>query len=161
MRALVLLAAVSVSAPTPSEELAENARWCASANTFPAHRVAACDRLIEAGLHTRRAIAEAHLHRGLANRDTGRLHPAIADLSAAIAADPDFALAYQVRGTLYDERGRFRLALRDFDRAIELAPDFAAALRSKAWLLATVDDGTLRDGPQAVRLAERALQLVA
>jgi Flp pilus assembly protein TadD len=37
-----------------------------------------------------------------------------------------------------------------------LAPDWPPALNGLAWLLATHPDATVRNGPEAVRLAERA-----
>jgi Tfp pilus assembly protein PilF len=46
-----------------------------------------------------------------------------------------------------------------FRRVLELAPDSVAALNSLSWLLATTSDSRLRDGGEAVRLAEHACQL--
>jgi tetratricopeptide (TPR) repeat protein len=44
--------------------------------------------------------------------------------------------------------------LRHFQAAVQLAPDSPLALNELAWLLATSPDAALRNGPEAVQLAE-------
>jgi len=46
--------------------------------------------------------------------------------------------------------------LRHFQEAVRLSPDWPPALNGLAWLLATCPDATVRNGPEAVRLAEHA-----
>ena len=46
--------------------------------------------------------------------------------------------------------------LRHFQEAVRLAPDSPLELNGLAWLLATYPDAALRNGPEAVRLAEHA-----
>lgn len=161
MRAFVLLAALSVTAPTPAEEHASSLGLCRAANTDPARRIVACSDAIGAGRLTRIELAAAYYARGRARSDLKRPAEAIGDYGHSIRLDPDHANAFHDRGKARETVGAFRDALRDFDRALALDPDFTAALNSKAWLLATVPDAALRDGVQAVRLAKRALQLVA
>jgi tetratricopeptide (TPR) repeat protein len=60
------------------------------------------------------------------------------------------------RGLALQRRGRLAEALPLFRQAIRLDPDLAGALNHLAWLEATHPDAKLRDGPEAVRLAERA-----
>jgi tetratricopeptide (TPR) repeat protein len=50
-------------------------------------------------------------------------------------------------------------ALLHYRRVLELAPDSVVALNNLSWLLATTSDTRLRDGGEAVRLAEHACQL--
>ena len=161
MRAFVLLAALSVAAPTPADEVASSLALCRAANTDPARRVIACSHAIEAGRLTRIDLAAAYYARGRARFDLNRPAEAIADFGHSIRLDPEHANAFHDRGKVRETLGDFYDALRDFDRALALEPDFTAALNSKAWLLATVPDAALRDGAQAVRLAQRALRLVA
>ena len=61
----------------------------------------------------------------------------------------------------HEDLRHYRRAKRDYDSAIRLEPDFASALNSKAWLLSTAPEGAVRDGVEAIRLAERALLLVS
>ena len=44
--------------------------------------------------------------------------------------------------------------LRHFQEAVQLTPDSPSALKELAWLLATCPDAALRNGPEAVQLAE-------
>ena len=55
--------------------------------------------------------------------------------------------------------GQFDQAILDYDEAITRSPDFARAHNSKAWLLATSRRADLRDGHEAVRLAQRAVEI--
>jgi cell division septation protein DedD len=50
-------------------------------------------------------------------------------------------------------------ALKDYARAIEINPFFVDAYNNRAWILATCSDRRLRDGKQAVRLAQKAVEL--
>ena len=54
---------------------------------------------------------------------------------------------------------RRRAALKAYREAVRLSPDSAAALNDLAWLLATLPDAKLRDGAEALRLAQRACDL--
>jgi cytochrome c-type biogenesis protein CcmH/NrfG len=46
--------------------------------------------------------------------------------------------------------------MEEYTKALQISPENLAALSNLAWLLATSPDPTLRNGPEAVRLAERA-----
>ena len=46
-----------------------------------------------------------------------------------------------------------------YRKALELQPDMTAALNNLAWILATDPNAELRNGAEAVRLAERACQV--
>lgn len=160
MRTLILVAALTATAPTPAQEHAANMLWCGSANTPSDRRITACTKLIETGGLVRMQQADALYSRGNAYVDTSQRDRAIADYGQAIRLMPDFANAYHDRGRAHEKAGRFDRAIRDYDSAIRLKPDFAFALNDKAWLLATAPDAALRDGEEAVRLAQRALRLV-
>ena len=55
--------------------------------------------------------------------------------------------------------GRTREAVAQYQEALRLNPDLAGALNNLAWVLATCPDDQLRNGAEAVRLAERACEL--
>ena len=49
-----------------------------------------------------------------------------------------------------------RSAGAEYQNALRISPENVAALSNLAWILATSADPSLRNGPEAVRLAERA-----
>jgi Flp pilus assembly protein TadD len=55
--------------------------------------------------------------------------------------------------------GRSREAATRYREALKLNPNLAGALNNLAWVLATSPEDGLRDGAEAVRLAERACEL--
>jgi Flp pilus assembly protein TadD len=55
--------------------------------------------------------------------------------------------------------GRDREAVAQYREALRLNPNLAGALNNLAWVLAASSDDKLRDGAEAVRLAERACEL--
>jgi Flp pilus assembly protein TadD len=88
-----------------------------------------------------------------------------------VTAAHHFAYAVQLRPDLPEARSNFRLALRQIGKASDglkhlqeltlFAPDAPAILNELAWFFATQPDATLRNGPEAVRLAEHACALTA
>jgi tetratricopeptide (TPR) repeat protein len=56
-------------------------------------------------------------------------------------------------------RGEFQDAIGHYLAALHLTPDSPAILNNLAWLLATCQDGHIRDGTQAIQYAERACEL--
>ena len=55
--------------------------------------------------------------------------------------------------------GRTREAVAQYREALRLNPNLAGALNNLAWALAASPDDELRNGAEAVRLAERACEL--
>ena len=104
----------------------------------------------------------AEVHNGLAVAlvRKGRLDEAIAHFKKAVALKPDFAEPYYNLGdTLYYLEGKAPEALAAWREVLRIDPDHVAVLNQTAWLLATSPDASLRDGPQAVTLAEHAARL--
>jgi tetratricopeptide (TPR) repeat protein len=86
-----------------------------------------------------------------------------------VKAANHFGYALLLRPDLVDARANFRLMLRQIGSAPEgvkrlqevalFAPDAPVILSEMAWFFATQPDATLRNGPEAVRLAEHACAL--
>ena len=57
------------------------------------------------------------------------------------------------------EQGRYQDAVRQWQRGLSLKPDEISIILLTAWVLATNPDPAVRDGAQAVELAERANRL--
>jgi tetratricopeptide (TPR) repeat protein len=69
------------------------------------------------------------------------------------------AYAYAVRGEMRVCRGSCADALGDFDRVLEIYPKGNFVYGAKAWVLSTCSDERVRNGGEAVSLAQRALSL--
>jgi len=59
------------------------------------------------------------------------------DATAAIAIDPDFDQAYEIRALTYDLQNRSEEALRDWDHLVEMFPNDPQKLNSACWSRAT------------------------
>jgi cytochrome c-type biogenesis protein CcmH/NrfG len=69
---------------------------------------------------------------------------------------PESADAHANLGIALLATGRVRDAMAEYNEALQISPENLAALSNLAWLLATSSDSTLRNGSEAVQLAERA-----
>jgi len=84
---------------------------------------------------------------------------AIVQFQNALRLQPDDAGAELDLAMILADNRQIADALPHYRRALELVPDSVAALNNLAWLLATTSDPRLRDGGEAVHLAEHACQL--
>lgn len=107
-------------------------------------------------LRPRFAGALANLAAALA--ETGAEDEAAAAAERALEIDPAETAAALTLGTLHQRAGRRRAAAAAFRRGLEHAPDDLRLVSRLAWLLATAPEDDLRDGAEAVRLAERACE---
>ncbi len=72
---------------------------------------------------------------------------------------PDFADAYLHYGTILGQSGQVRAAVVEYREALKLNPDLVGALNNLAWIFAASSEDELRNGAEAVRLAEHACEL--
>ena len=68
-------------------------------------------------------------------------------------------MAHKNIGQTLIRQGQAKEAVSYYRRALELRGDWPEVLNNLAWILATCEDAEVRDGAQAVRLAERACDL--
>ena len=102
---------------------------------------------------------QAYNYRGVAWALKGNYDKALADYNKALEIRPRYAEAYNNRGFARTQNGDLRNALDDYTRALKINPFFVDAYNNKAWVLATCADQRFRDGGQAVRLAQKAVEL--
>lgn len=88
----------------------------------------------------------------------GETDESIADLQKAIQIEPRLAGAQNSLGVALVKKGRVAEAIAQFQKALELDSNNFQALNNLAWLLATAADPKLRDGAQALALAQQAAQ---
>jgi tetratricopeptide (TPR) repeat protein len=91
--------------------------------------------------------------------DQGRAEQALPELQTAIAIRPHFASCEEALASAYQALGKTAEALAHWRKAQAIDPDRTSAMNGAAWLLATARDASLRNGAEAVRLAERASEL--
>jgi tetratricopeptide (TPR) repeat protein len=88
-----------------------------------------------------------------------RFDEALALLNRAIEEQPDSVPAYLARASLAESQENDRDAIADYQDALRVDADCESAHRNLAWLLATSTQDDIRNGPQALEHAERALSL--
>jgi arylsulfatase A-like enzyme/Flp pilus assembly protein TadD len=106
-------------------------------------------------------LAAAHNSLGSILGAQGRVAEAIAHFRAALVADPKNAEAHNNLGLALRMTGRSEEAVPHFKAALAVRSDWREPMNELAWVLATHPDARVRDGREAVRLAERAAELGA
>lgn len=121
-RMLLGVAAATMLMATPAwAQLAPEWPSCVELRFTPDERVRSCTVLIKSGREAPKNLAAAYSNRGNAYAAKGDLDRAIADHSAAIRINTDFANAYLNRGSAYFRKGDFDRAIADGNEAIRLA----------------------------------------
>jgi len=85
-----------------------------------------------------------------------RMDEAIVHYQKVLELSSDNADARANLGSAYLAKGHIRDAIAEYRHVLRIAPDNVASQSNLAWLLATAADPALRNGPEAVLLAERA-----
>jgi tetratricopeptide (TPR) repeat protein len=102
---------------------------------------------------------KAHLALGGLLAKQGHLTEALEHFRTAVRIDPSHAETHYYLGLALQQQGKLHEALGEFSRALEKDPKFVDALIGMATIRATSTDPGLRDGAEAVRLAQRACEL--
>ena len=121
-------------------------------------RFAEAETHFQAALKIKPGDADVHKSYAAALQQRGKTAEALAHAREAIQLQPDIETRLQL-ATLLRASRQTREAVAQFREVLSLKPDSVEALNNLAWLLATSADATLRDGAEAVRLAERACRL--
>jgi tetratricopeptide (TPR) repeat protein len=104
-------------------------------------------------------VADVRCNLGNALLQRGRLSEAIAQYQRALVISPTFAKAHCNLGNALLQQGRLNEAITEYQTALAIHPDYLEVQNSLAWVLATCPQALLRNGHQAVELAQRANQL--
>jgi protein O-mannosyl-transferase len=122
-------------------------------------------RLSEAIIHYQKAVdlrpgyVEAEYELGSALFQSGQPEAALERYEEVLKVQPNYEKAHTNLGNLLLQTGDIRGAIAHYQRSLEIAPENTAALINLAWVLATCSDPSLRNGAQAVEVAERANKL--
>jgi tetratricopeptide (TPR) repeat protein len=102
----------------------------------------------------------AHLVLGAGLYAQGQYERAMAEYRTAAALDPAAqSYAHLHLAEVLQHLGRSSEAVSHLREAVRLDPDLTPALNNLAWVLASSDDAEIRNGAEAVRLAEHACEL--
>ena len=136
----------------------------ASAQRNYAKALAMKGRFTEAAPHFRAALdqkpgdAETHSSYAEALAGNGRLTESVEHYTQALNIAPDINTRLRL-APLLAATGRASEAIKEFRAVLSDRRDSVEALNNLAWILATSAEATLRNGDEAVRLAERAWKL--
>ncbi len=123
-------------------------------------------RIDEAIAHYQKAITvrpddfPARYGLGHALLEKGELDSAIQACRSALSLRPLDADCHTTLAIALEEKGNPTEAIQHYNKALELAPKSIPTLTNLAWLLATSQDASLRNGLKAVELAKQAERLV-
>ncbi len=129
--------------------------------------VALCDqgRVVEAIAQYRNALsirpdyAMAHVNLGIAYTKQKSFVAAMAEYNSALEFQPDYPEARYNLGMLLYQCGRIPEAITQWAEMIRWQPDNTLALNRIARALAASPEASIRDGPHALELAQRAATL--
>ena len=102
---------------------------------------------------------EAHVNLGETLREQGKLTESIEECRQALKIKPNFIEARINLGLGLAAQGKPAEALEECGRALKIDPNHPQAINALAWVLATACDHSLRNPAEAVRLAQKAMEL--
>jgi tetratricopeptide (TPR) repeat protein len=121
---------------------------------------------VREAIDLRPAFAEAHQSLGLILMKVNQANPeqhleeAASHFHEALRYQTNNALAHLQLATIAAGRQDLSNAISEYRAALKINPEWPEALNNLAWLLATSGDAKLRNGEEAVQLAEKACQLI-
>jgi protein O-mannosyl-transferase len=113
-------------------------------------------RHFDSALRLKPNSVNALLHYGMLYFRRGRLEEARARFEAALSIDPSHAMTRYQLGCLLVHQGHARQGLDEWRLSIENDKSQREAINNLAWILATAEDASLRNGDEAIRIAESA-----
>ncbi len=113
----------------------------------------------EASLRSDPGSADAHNNLAYMFAREGQPKRAESEFKSALALQPDLWPAHYGLATVLVRQGRTSDAIQHYRETLVARPDFVEALLRLAWILAVHPDPQVRDGRQAVELAEHACRL--
>jgi len=118
----------------------------------------AIDHYSEA-LRIRPDYANAHKDLAVALEKQGRIEEAIDHYYEALRIEPNYTIAHIQLALVWLSQERTDKAIEHYQKALSLSPDSTVVLNNLAWILATHENSSFRDGARAVQLAEKACTL--
>ncbi len=104
-------------------------------------------------------FVEARFNLGNALLNLGHWDEAIEHYKKVLELKPGYAEARNNLGAALMQKGRMAEAMDEYRKALETQPQNVDALNNLAWALATCPQASLRNGTNAVALAQKAVRL--
>ncbi|MFV0446236.1 MAG: tetratricopeptide repeat protein [Planctomycetaceae bacterium] len=145
---------VTAAKPTPVDALTETWRLADAARDNEEYERA--EILYAAAIEMAPTRATLYGSRAICRMERKEWAQAITDLSQAIALDPKMVEYRSCRASCHELLGHEAEVIVDWKALVELQPKDAKQLNELAWRLATSNRATIRNGPEAVKYAERA-----
>ena len=106
-------------------------------------------------------FADAQNNLGIALLQKGKVNEAVPHFQKALEVDPkQVQTYYNLGGALYMQ-GKVTESLARWREGLRVDPNHLPLLSQTAWVLATCPEASVRNGPEAVALAERAIKVSA
>ena len=112
--------------------------------------------LLQAAVDLRPDNSPAHENLAKALFQKGRAADAMVHYRKLSELQPDNMEVHNIVGTVLVQQGRVREGIEEWQKVLVFEPDNGNAMNNLAWVFATSPDASIRDGSEAVRLAERA-----
>lgn len=103
--------------------------------------------------------SEAQLNLASALASEGKLPEAVAAYETTLRLVPNSALAHYQFGIALLDGHREKEALREFREALRLTPESVLTLDKMGWILSTSPEAAVRNGKEAITLAQRACEI--
>jgi len=112
----------------------------------------------ESALRLRDGNTAAHFGLGRALAAKQKTDAAIFHFQKALSIQPDYIGASNDLGVLFASKGEIKEAIAAWEQSLSFDPDNPDAANDIAWVRATAADADLRNGREALELAQRALR---
>jgi tetratricopeptide (TPR) repeat protein len=154
------LAAAQFEVVVALQPQSAEARYNLGTALLASGKAAAAIEQYEQAVRIRPDYGSVHNNWGRALVQAAKPADALAHFREAARLDPASASPHYNIGALARALGDTSQAITEFREAVRLDPDDPDALGGLAWFLATASSESFRDPAQAVRLANRAAELV-
>src|SRR5256714_584906 len=115
--------------------------------------------LLQSAADLRPDNSPAHENLAKALLQKGRVADALVHYRKLLELQPDNIEVHNIVGTVLTQQGRVGEGVEEWQKVLAIRPDNGNAMSNLAWVFATSPDESVRNGPQAVQLAEQAVRI--